>query len=71
MSTQLTCPQCSGLGLTGTVQEAVCSECKGTGLITASTDSIATTSAASATPITVTKANTPAPAAVKVASRGK
>lgn len=70
-SVKMNCPKCCGLGLTGTVVENVCSQCKGIGTITVQdTDTLATISTASATPIIVTKATAVPPVAVKISSRG-
>jgi DnaJ-class molecular chaperone len=73
MSTvKINCPSCHGTGLTGTANESVCSQCKGTGMISVnSTDSVATVSAASATPIVVIAPTAVPTAAVKILGRGK
>lgn len=73
MSTvKMNCPKCGGYGLTGTVQEVVCTQCSGKGTISVNdTDSLATINTASAAPIVIT-APVPAPAsAIKVATKGK
>lgn len=51
----MNCPQCSGYGLTGTLNILVCSECLGVGTISVDdTSSLATLNGASLTAIEVT-----------------
>ena len=70
-SVKMNCPKCSGLGITGSVVETVCSQCSGKGTIAVQdTDTLATINTASATPIIVTKATVVPAAAVKVQAKG-
>lgn len=69
---KINCPKCQGTGLTGTVAEVVCSQCNGKGLISVTdSDSIATISAASVTPIVVTAPIAVPPVSVKNLTKGK
>lgn len=71
-SVKISCPKCVGTGITGTVTEAVCSQCKGVGTIAVNdTDTLATISAASATPLIVTAPIAVPLAAVRTLNKGK
>lgn len=73
-SVKINCPKCAGLGITGTVVEAVCTQCTGRGVITVNdTDTIAavqTNNAAQSNFVVTTPTPVP-PAALKSANRGK
>lgn len=73
MSTvKLGCPKCLGMGITGNVVESICTQCKGTGMISANdSDSLATINTASTTPLIVTTPKAISAAAVKISSKGK
>jgi DnaJ-class molecular chaperone len=73
---KINCPKCQGLGLTGTVQEVVCSQCAGTGTISVnSTDTIATVNtnniAQSSFIVTASMPTAVPQAALKISNRGK
>lgn len=73
-SVKINCPKCAGTGITGTVVEAICSQCNGKGLITVNdTDTVAAVHTANVAQSNfIVTAPTPVPpAALKTAVKGK
>lgn len=75
---KIQCPLCVGTGIIGTIQEKICTQCIGTGTVSADdTQTLATVSttvaAASAgnNPLVLTKAVAAPQASVKILSRSK
>lgn len=69
---KMNCPKCGGYGLTGTVQEVVCTQCAGKGTISVNdADTLSTINAASSAPIVISVPTSPPAAAVKTSQKGK